>query len=579
MSALQLLQRYVPVARWLPAYKMSDLPGDLTAGITVAVMLIPQGMAYAMLAGLPPIVGLYASIVPLALYALFGTSRQLAVGPVAMVSLMVAASVGALAEPGSDAFVGLAVVLALLVGVMQSAMGLFRLGFLVRFLSHPVISGFTSAAALIIGLSQLKHMLGVKLPRTHHIHEILIGAVEHLPEWNWVAVAIGVVSVAVILLLKKFAKRVPGALVVVAGATLAVWLFDLQQYGIAVVGEVPAGIPAPTLPSFTFSQLAELLPAAITISLVGFMESISVAKAVAARNKYKVDADQELIGLGVANIGAAFFGGYPVTGGFSRTAVNDQSGARTPLASLITAGAIAIALLTITPLFAWLPNAVLAAVVMSAVFGLIDIKEVVHLWKVRKSDLLQLVVTFVATLSFGIEIGIGIGVAVSIGQIIWSSARPVIARLGRVVGTPFWRDTARIEDLETFDEIVVLRLDARLYFANVARLEQEVEGVQKDHSRSVVVDFGGVNDVDTSALHVLEELHNTLEGLDQHLALARVKAAVRDQIAAGHLDHTLRMYDSVEAAVRDLRGDPPLDEMVNDDTSEELDAAGDGQAA
>lgn len=569
MSALQLLQRYVPVARWLPAYKMADLPGDLTAGITVAVMLIPQGMAYAMLAGLPPIVGLYASIVPLALYALFGTSRQLAVGPVAMVSLMVAASVGAMAEPGSDAFVGLAVVLALLVGVMQSAMGLFRLGFLVRFLSHPVISGFTSAAALIIGLSQLKHMLGVKLPRTHHIHEILIGAVEHFAEWNWVAVAIGVVAVAVILLLKKFARRIPGALVVVGGATLAVWLFDLQQYGIAVVGEVPAGIPAPTLPSFTFTQLTELLPAAITISLVGFMESISVAKAVAAKNKYKVDADQELIGLGVANVGAAFFGGYPVTGGFSRTAVNDQSGARTPLASLITAGAIAIALLTITPLFAWLPNAVLAAVVMAAVFGLIDIKEVVHLWKVRKSDLVQLVVTFAATLTFGIEIGIGVGVGVSIAQVIWSSARPVIARLGRVVGTPFWRDTARIEDLETFDDVVVLRLDARLYFANVARLEQEVEGVQKDRPRSVVVDFGGVNDVDTSALHVLEELHNTLEGLGQRLALARVKAAVRDQIAADHLNDILHMYDSVEAAVRDLRGDPPLDEASTDDDRED----------
>lgn len=556
MTALRTLERFVPAVGWLSRYKLADLPGDATAGITVAVMLIPQGMAYAMLAGLPPIVGLYASIVPLAIYALLGSSRQLAVGPVAMVSLMVAASVGALAEGGTEAYVALAVVLALMVGVMQALMGLFRLGFIVRFLSHPVISGFTSAAALIIGLSQLKHLIGVKIPRTHYVHEILVQAVQHFAEWNWIALGIGVASVAMLLGVKRFAPRVPGALIVVAGATIAVWAFDLQSHGVSVVGDVPAGVPAPSLPTFTLVQLWDLLPIALAISLVGFMESISVAKAFAARNKYKVDANQELIALGASNIGAAFFGGYPVTGGFSRTAVNGQAGARTGLASLITAAAIAVALLTITPLFAWLPNAVLAAIVMSAVFGLIDIKEAVHLWKVRKGDLLQLVLTFAATLALGIELGIGVGVGFSLLQVIWKSARPVIAKLGRVPGSAYWRDTERIEGLETYDDVVVLRLDARLYFANVAKLEQEVELQQAGEPRHVVLDCGSINDIDSSALIVLAELNAMLQGLDQQLVLARVKAAVRDQLHDAHLDGVIVQYDNVEHAVRELRGLP-----------------------
>jgi SulP family sulfate permease len=556
MTALRTLERYVPAVGWLSRYKLADLPGDATAGITVAVMLIPQGMAYAMLAGLPPIVGLYASIVPLAIYALLGTSRQLAVGPVAMVSLMVAASVGVLSDGTTETTVALAVTLALLVGVMQVAMGVFRLGFLVRFLSHPVISGFTSAAALIIGLSQLKHLIGVSIPRTHYVHEVLVQAVERFAQWNWVSLGMGVAAIALLLGFKRFAPRIPGALVVVAGATLAVWAFDLQSYGVAVVGSVPAGVPAPSLPTFTLTQLVDLLPTALAISLVAFMESISVAKAFAARNKYKVDADQELIALGASNVGAAFFGGYPVTGGFSRTAVNGQAGARTGLASLITAGAIAIALLTITPLFAWLPNTVLAAIVMSAVFGLIDVKEVVHLWKVRRSDLLQLAATFVATLALGIELGIGVGVGVSLLQLIWRSARPVIARLGRVPGSTKWRDTARIEGLETLDDVVVLRLDARLYFANIAQLERAIDAELKQAPRHVVLDCGSINDIDSSALLVLEELGATLAGLDRRLVLARVKAAVRDQLDDAHMHQPIARFDSVEEAVCELRGEP-----------------------
>jgi sulfate permease, SulP family len=554
MSFPALIRRHLPFLEWIPNYKRSDLGGDLIAGLTVTVMLIPQGMAYAMLAGLPPIVGLYASIVPLILYGLLGTSRQLAVGPVAMVSLMVAASVGAIAETGTDAYLGLAIALALVVGVMQFAMGALRLGFVVRFLSHPVISGFTSAAAIIIGLSQLKHVLGVKLHNSHFIHETLIEAGQRVADWSWSTIALSVGAVAVLMSLRKWAPRVPGALVVVAVGTLSVWAFGLESYGIKTVGAVPSGIPMPTLPSFDLEQLLALLPTALAISLVGFMESISVAKAFAARNKYKLDADQELIALGAANIGAAFFGGYPVTGGFSRTAVNAQAGARTGLASILTAVAIAIALLTITPLFAWLPNAVLAAIVIQAVIGLIDVKEVVHLWQVRRSDLAQLVVTFVATLALGIEAGIGLGVVFSLGQVIWKSALPVVAVLGRAADGPFWRDVGRDDAVRTFDEVAVLRLDARLYFANIGRLEAEIERAVAEAPRHVVLDCSGMNDIDTSALAVLVQLSQTLAGRGRSLVLAAVKPVVRAQVAQAHLLGALPCHDTVEGAVRGLIG-------------------------
>lgn len=555
------LRRRLPFLEWIPNYRREDLGGDLVAGLTVAVMLIPQGMAYAMLAGLPPIVGLYASIVPLLIYGLLGTSRQLAVGPVAMVSLMVASGVGALAESGTDAYLSLAIALALMVGVMQGGMGLAKIGFVVRFLSHPVIAGFTSAAALIIAFSQLKHLLGVPLPSSHHLHEILFEAFAHIDAWSWPTVAMGLIAIAVLVTLKRLAPRVPGALVVVAVGTLVVWAFGLEELGIATVGEVPSGLPAPTLPTVSIEQLGALLPTALAISLVGFMESISVAKAFANRNNYKVDPDQELVALGAANVASAFFGGYSVTGGFSRTAINGQAGARSGLASLITAVAIAVALLTITPLFAWLPNAVLAAIVISAVVGLIDVTEAVHLWRIRRADLAQLVVTFIATLALGIEIGIGTGVAFSLLQVIWASARPVIAELGRVPGGPFWRDLSSDPALEAVPDVVVLRLDARLYFANVGKLEQLIEARVAASPCDVVLDCTAMNDIDSSAVAVLLSLSGHLSTEGRSLALADVKSAVERQLVRGGLFDVVRVFATVEDAVRSVADleQPPFD--------------------
>ena len=429
------LSDHIPAIDWIPKYSSDQLRGDLIAGLTVGVMLIPQGMAYAMIAGLPPIYGLYASTVPLIIYALLGTSRQLAVGPVAMVSLLTAAGIGVLAEGGTDTYLTLAITLALLVGIIQFALGVFKLGFLVNFLSHPVISGFTSAAALIIGLSQLKHLLGVDLARSHHVHEILIEAFGRTDDISWQTVTIGVLGILLITGVKKWLPMIPGPLLAVLFGIGATWDLGLTDFGVKIVGTVPSGLPTVAIPHISYDTMQLLLPTALAIALVSFMESIAVAKAIQAKHKdYDVSPNQELIALGAANIGGSFFQSYPVTGGFSRTAVNDQSGAKTGMASIISAGLIVLTLLFLTPIFYYLPNAILASVIMVAVFGLIDIKEARHLWHSDRSDFWMLIVTFASTLALGIEQGIGIGVLLSLGLLIFRTTRPHIAELGQVSG-------------------------------------------------------------------------------------------------------------------------------------------------
>jgi SulP family sulfate permease len=536
------LQRWLPIAGWLPKLGKAELRGDLTAGLTTAVMLIPQGMAYAMLAGLPPIIGLYASVVPLVLYAIFGSSRQLAVGPVAMVSLLVAGAVAPLADGDAALYLSLAVLLALMVGVIQLAMGVLRMGFLTNFLSHPVLSGFTSAAALIIGFSQLKHLMGVAIPRSHHVHEILLQAVEKAPDMNLPTVVIGVVSVVVLVALKKAAPAFPRALAVVVGSTLAVWGLGLHEAGVSIVGEVPAGLPSPALPTIDMAAARELLPTALTISLVAFMESIAVAQAFAKRHKYTVQPNQELVGLGIANLGAAAFGGYPVTGGFSRTAVNDQAGAKTPLAGIITAVVIALALLFLTPLLHFVPKAVLAAIIMTAVFGLIDIKEVRHLWHVDRTDLAFLAITFAATLSLGIEQGILLGAASSLVVFIYRTTTPHLAVLGRLPGTTVYRNISRFDDAITTPGVLAVRVDSEFYFGNtrflresLARLEQERFTGDNDPLQAVVIDAATVTRIDSSALTALEELHADLKERGIGLYLAGIRGPVRDAMQRAHL--------------------------------------------
>ncbi len=525
-----MFEKIIPAVGWLRHYKREDLGGDFSAGLIVAVMLIPQGMAYAMLAGLPPVVGLYASTIPLILYALFGSSRHLAVGPVALVSLLTLTGVSALAKPGSGEFVALAALLALMVGVIQFGLGLLRAGFVVNFLSHAVISGFTSAAAIVIGLSQLKHLLGVELESTNSVFILLWDAAQKLGEVNLITLAIGLASIAALVLFRKVAPRFPAPLLVVTLSALAVYVFGLQGRGVGIVGDVPQGVPSFALPAFGLDSVGSLLTIALTISFVGFMESIAVAKSIANREKYKVDANKELVGLGLANVAGSMFSAYPVTGGFSRSAVNYQSGARTPLASIITAVLIVLTLLFFTPLFYYLPNAVLAAIVMVAVYGLIDFMEPVKLFKVKKVDGWTLLITFAATLLIGIEQGILVGVAFSLALFIWRSAYPHTTEVGYLPEEDVFRNVTRYPEAQTFPNTLVVRVDASLYFANAAFWENWINDAVLDRPdlRYIILDFSAVNDIDAVALETLEDLMQSLNERDVKVHIAGMKGPVRD---------------------------------------------------
>ncbi|MEZ5044642.1 MAG: solute carrier family 26 protein [Saprospiraceae bacterium] len=526
------LRSLFPLFSSFDTYSKTDFKGDLVAGLTVGVMLIPQGMAYAMIAGLPPIYGLYAAIVPLVLYAILGTSRQLAVGPVAMVALLVAAGVSTMAEVGSEQYIALAITLALLVGIIQFLMGVLKLGFLVKFLSHPVISGFTSAAALIIGINQIKHLVGINL-KGEHIHQILIETIRSIHAIHWLTLAIGFFAILILFSIKRFKVPVPGALAVVFLGVLSVWLFGWADQGVKIIGEIPKGLPSFALPVLNLALLQQLLPIAFTIAFIGFMESIAVAKAIQTKHgNYKVIPNQELIALGIANIGGAFFQAFPTTGGFSRTAVNDQAGAKTGLASIISAGLIVLTLLFLTPLFYYLPKAVLAAVIIMAVIGLVDLKAAKRLWKTDRSDFWMLLSTFVVTLAIGIEEGILTGVVLSLGMVIYRTSEPHYAVLGKIPGKPHYRNLARFDDLEDRKEGLIIRFDARLYFANASFFEETIDGLIRERLpllKFFILDADSINGIDSSGIHALEQVYETCEKHHINFYVVGLKGPVRDQ--------------------------------------------------
>jgi len=530
---------------WLSKYTLSDAKGDLSAGLTVGVMLIPQGMAYSMIAGLPPIYGLYASTIPIIIYSILGTSRQLAVGPVAMVSLLTAASVGLLADGGTEMYIQLTITLALMVGVIQLLLGASRLGFLVNFLSHPVISGFTSAAALIIGLSQLKHLLGIDIPRSHHVHEIILNAIKEADSIHWVTLGIGVGGIMLIKGVIKINKSIPGPLLAVLFGILTVYFMGLHEVGVKIVGGVPNGFPSFGSPSFDTGIFQSLLPAALAISLVSFMESIAVAKAIQAKHKdYKVIPNQELIALGAANIGGSFFQSFPVTGGFSRTAVNDQAGARTGMAGIFAAILIILTLLFFTEYFYYLPKAILASVIMVAVFGLIDIAEAKHLWKANKTDFAMLLITFMATLTLGIELGIGTGVLLSLAMIIYKTSRPHVAVLGNIPDTNIYRNIDRYDEVIEREDTLIIRFDAQLYFANTAYFREVIERLVNERTpklKHIIISAESINSIDSSALHAIKDIIEEQTSAGLKVYFASVKGPVRDAMKRGHL------YEKIDA--------------------------------
>ena len=527
MDLLRRLGRLMPALVWLPRYRRADLPGDLTAGVTTAVMLIPQAMAYALLAGLPPVVGLYAAIAPPLVYALFGSSPKLAVGPVAMDSLLVAAAVGSVALAGTEVYVTTAAALALMVGAVQLAMGALRLGFVVNFLSRPVLSGFTSAAALVIAASQLGPLLGLRLGSSTALHTIVLEIAGSLGKVHVPTLVLAAVTMLVLVLLGRWRGK---ALLVVVLGIAASALFDLPALGVAVVGEVPPGLPSPALPLVPWATLGALVPAALTIALVSFMEAISSGLAV-AEDDQRPAADRELVALGLSNLACGVMRGYPVAGGLSRTAVNAQAGARTGLAGVFTAALVALALLFLTPLLRGLPRASLAAIIVVAVFGLIDRKLPRELWRVRRRELPVLLLTFMATLTLGISTGLVLGVLASLLLFVLRTTRPHTAVLGRLPGTHVYRNLRRFPDAEPVPGLVLVRLDAQLYFANAAFLRATLLRLVDEAPppvRAVIVDASSIHDVDVSALESLREVHRALTARGIDLYFADVKGPVRD---------------------------------------------------
>lgn len=537
---------YLPVLDWARGYGARMLTADMVAAVIVTIMLIPQSLAYAILAGLPPHVGLYASILPLVAYAVFGTSRTLSVGPVAVVSLMTAAALSEVAAPGSAEYVAAALVLALLSGAMLLVLGIAKLGFLANLLSHPVISGFITASGILIAASQMRHVLGVEAGGQDLV-EVLGSLWRSLPGTNLVTLAIGSASIAFLVFARRGLKpllrrsgvgaraadilvKAAPALAVLASIAV-VWSLDLTREGVAIVGDIPSGLPPLTLPSFAPDLWLALLPSAALISIIGFVESVSVGQTLAAKRRQSIAPDQELVGLGAANVASALSGGYPVTGGFARSVVNFDAGAETPAAGAFTAAGIALASLFLTPLLFFLPIATLAATIIVAVLGLVDVAAMARLWRTSRTDFAAMAATVLATLLVGVEAGITAGVLLSLALHIWRTSRPHIAIVGQVPGTEHYRNIERHE-VVTAPSVLTIRIDESLYFANARAIEDYLlarvaEAPEIEH---VVLQCTAINMIDASALESLELTVERLAegGIEVHLS--EVKGPVMDRL-------------------------------------------------
>ncbi len=566
--------RYLPILDWGARYDRDALVNDLIAAVIVTIMLIPQSLAYALLAGLPAEMGLYASILPLVAYAIFGTSRALAVGPVAVVSLMTAAAVGNLDLAGPQEYAAAAIVLALLSGLVLLAMGVFRLGFVANFLSHPVIAGFISASGLIIAASQLKHILGVPASG-HDLFELLVSLVAHLPQANPYTLAVGAAATAFLFWVRTGLKplllrlgtgaRLAGVLTkagpvaAVAATIVATGVFGLDAAGVAIVGEVPQGLPPITVPRFDLDLWGSLFGSAVLISVIGFVESVSVAQTLAAKKRQRIVPDQELIGLGASNVAAAATGGYPVTGGFARSVVNFDAGAETPAAGAFTAIGICLAAVALTPLLYYLPKATLAATIIVAVLSLVDFSILKRTWRYSRADFAAVVTTMGLTLCFGVEIGVSAGVAVSILLFLFKTSRPHIAEVGLVPNTQHFRNIRR-HAVQTVPSVLTLRVDESLYFANARFLEDYVyDRVQGDRAlKHVILMCSAINEIDGSALESLEAINHRLDLIGIRFHLSEVKGPVMDRLRRAHFleEMTGRVFLSQFEAAMTL--DPSL---------------------
>ena len=555
-------EQIFPPLAWLKDYKKETFSSDLSAGITTAVMLIPQGMAYALLAGLDPIVGLYASVLPLIIYTLLGSSRQLSVGPVAMASLLMAAGIQQLLAAHSlseDNKLTIAILMTLLVGVIQLLMGVLKLGGVVNLLSHPVVTGFTAAAALVIGASQLQHLVGFSIPGDAAPHEQVWYLFTHFGNVQVTTLVVGLLAMLALLGIKKLSPQAPSAIIVVLVGIISSYLLDFNSLGVPILGSIPSGLPSFQMPKhLDWEMIQSLAPTSFAVALVAFMESISAAKVYARQNRYQISPSQELISLGMSNVGSAFTSGCVVGGALSRTAVNAQAGAKSPLANVITAFVIGITLAFLTEPFAFLPKPILAAIILVAVVSLIDVEEIKHLWEIKRDDLVICMITFLATLFIGVSSGIVVGVLASLLWLVYCSTRPDVATLGRLPNTNSYRSVEHFPEAETFDRILITRMDAQFFFGNVNHLKDSLtDKLSMQETVALVIDASSMNALDSTAADAFNEMIKSLRNNGVEVMISHVKgsvlqvmeaAGIAELLGSGHLFY--EVHDAVQAALR-----------------------------
>lgn len=501
--------------------------GDLVSGLTVGVLVVPQSMAYAILAGIPPVLGLYASLVPLLVYPFLGSSRHLAVGIVAIDCVVLAGGLSQLATPMSADYINLAILLAFIVGITQIAMGVLRLGFIVNLLSRPVALGFMSGAILIIGVSQLPSLLGISAPADPSLTSVLSTTVSHLSDIHLPTMLIGIAGIGLILGIRKWIPQLPAALFAVVLSGVLLHVFNLDEKGVAIIGHISPGLPSLTLPAFEMTNLGALFPTAVTLVLVQFMTLVSLGSVFARKHRYRINPNRELVALGAMNLAGSFFRAVPVSGSFSRTAVNVETGAESSLSNVIAAGVVAVSLLYLTPLFRFLPTSVFAAIIIVATLSLIDFSEARYIVRAKRVDGIIALGTFAATIILGIHQGILFGVLISAAAIIYRVSRPNIAVLGHLPGSRSYRDLEHFPEAEAIDGIVILRLDASFSFANATYVRAKIMlHSNKDNVRAVVLDASSINDLDTTALAVLIEVARTLKERDVDLFVSGMKVSV-----------------------------------------------------
>ncbi len=551
------LKKIFPILDWLPNYKASYLKGDLFAGLTVGVILIPQGIAYAIIAGLPPIYGLYTALVPQIMYTVFGTSRQLATGPVAIDSLIVAAGVSTLALAESENYIAIVLALTLMVGCIQIIVGAFRLGFIVNFLSKPVLTGFVAAAGLIIGFNQFKGLLRIDIERSNRIQFIVQNVFQEITTIHWKSFFLGGASIAIIYGLRKINKKIPGPLlVVILGILLMRWFTNYFE-GVEIVKDIPKGLPSFEIPTIDYELFLKLIPIALTLAFIGFLQGISIAKVLDEDNpESTLNANKELIALGMGNIAGSFFSSYSSTGSFSRSAINKEVGAKSTMSNLIAAFFILLTLLFFTPIFYYLPKTVLAAIIVVAVFSLIKIKDIQFLWKSNRKDFIMMLVTFIITLTVGIKEGIIIGVLLSIFVVIFETSRPHMAVLGKVPDTThFYRNLNRFDDVIIYEEVLIVRFDAQLYFANANYFKDKLEEFVKlkgDKLKLIIIDAEVISNIDSSGIATLETILDRYSKRGLKIYFTSIKGPVRDALAKSKLIHKIGLencFMSIQSGV------------------------------